>query len=284
VEKKKPSNAKNSGMRRSHASDRATPLRLVHAILGSILTVAGAIKLYELCFEGPDEGPTSWLLMVFAEAEFFGGLWMVGGIDPLRSHPWAVVAFAGFAASSFLQAFAGSCSCGCLGSLSVSPWYALVFDLAAVAVLLRCHPFVDPEAMSSEYPLRLIGLGLIPLIIVAGGWRQSGLVTVAGTAMVGDHPLEDATITFSGVSGGIILHTTKDGNFHLPCVRPGRYTVSRQGRSQVPEPERADRGVTKKPARRSRRQPTHSIPPVVPSSSLWIEISKRCEYNRLLKF
>ena len=154
MEKKRPPNAKNTGMRRSPAPDRHTALRLVHAVLGSVLAVAGTIKLYELAFESRGQGPTSWLLMVYSEAEFLRRPLDGRRVAPLRSHPWAVAAFAGFAASSSVQALAGKCSCGCLGSLSVSPWSVLIFDLAAVALLMRCHPFVDPEAMSSEHPLR----------------------------------------------------------------------------------------------------------------------------------
>ena len=236
----------NRGKRPTRAPEASARLRLVHRFLGVVLIAAGAVKLYDFATETKDESAVSMVFMTFAEAELLGGLWLVAGLDPLKAHPWAVAAFGGFGAISLVQVLAGKCSCGCFGSLTVSPWFALVFDLAAIAALLMCHPFIDVEAMSSDNPGRLIGLALVPLIIAIAGWQQSTLVTVAGTATVGDKPLEEVSLTFHGGSGPLVVRTTEEGEFYLPCVRPGRYTVSRAGVEPVPESEPGARKTVKK--------------------------------------
>jgi hypothetical protein len=271
--------------RRSPAAERTALLRVVHAILGLVLIVAGVIKLYELGFESPEGDSTSLLLMAFSEAELLGGLWMLTGFDLYRTHPWVVALFVGLAATSLVQGLAGKSSCSCLGSLSVNPWYALILNLGAVAALMRYAPPSDWNEMSHFQAVRLVGPGLIALFAGVVGWQQGCLVTVAGKATVGDRPLEEAILTFSGDSGVLVVRTTKEGGFRLPFVRPGRYIVSISDGLSVRKSESSIRGVQKKKSlQRLRRPAARSIPPVLPTSSLWVEISKNAEYNRLLKF
>jgi hypothetical protein len=97
------------------------PLRLVHLFLGTVLIIAGALKLAEFATETKDESATALFIMVFAEAEVIGGLWMAAGINPVASHPWAAAAFGGFAATNLVQGLFGECSRGCFGSDAIGP-------------------------------------------------------------------------------------------------------------------------------------------------------------------
>ncbi len=159
-------------------------------------------------------------LMVFAEAEFLGGLWMLLGLEPERTRRWSAAAFAGLAVASLFQAVAGKCSCGCFGSLPISPWFAWFFDLVAVAALLGSRPLAGLEATVFASPMHLLGMAILVLVVGIGGWGQADLVSVAGTASADGRPLEEATLTFTGESGRIDLVTDYDGRFHLPFVRP----------------------------------------------------------------
>jgi hypothetical protein len=254
VDKRLQHRSKNSAKPGTRHPLPRIPFWLVRGVLGLVLLAAGTLKLYEVAFEAHDDSTSPLSLMVFSEAELLGGIWMVGGFDPERIRRWAVAAFIGLALSSLFQALAGKCSCGCFGSLSVNPWFTLVFDLAAVAALLGSRPPGEPQALFPDYPLHGFGLAAIALLIGVAGWRQADLVTVAGTVMTADgRPLEEATLTFTGASGNIVLRTDYHGNFHMPLVRPGVYAVAAPGRIIAPIPtfkEAAGRVPGKKTAQR----------------------------------
>ena len=168
-----------------------------------------------------------------------------------------MAAFAGLDVSSLFLALTGKCSCGCFGGLPVNPWFDLVFDMATVAAHLVSRPPADLGAVSFAHPLRSLGLGLIPLLVGIAGWRQAGLVTAAATATLEGRPLEQATLTFTGESGMIVLRTDYDGNFRLPLVRPGLYSVSAPasgGTAPIQKTEPVDRWPAKKKMQRSVQQ------------------------------
>jgi uncharacterized membrane protein YphA (DoxX/SURF4 family) len=162
MDKRRPSASKRPGQRPSPSPPRRLPFGLVRLVLGLVLAVAGAMKLYELGFEAQDESTPTLLLMVFAAFEFLGGLGMIFGLDPERTRRWSAAAFAGLALASLFQALAGKCTCGCFGSLSISAWVALVLDLLAVAALLGSRPPADPAMAPFASPMNLLGLGCWP--------------------------------------------------------------------------------------------------------------------------
>lgn len=271
-----------------HGATRATALRRVHRVLGVVMIAAGALKLFQLGFETQDESLEAVFLMVFAEVELLAGIWMVSGMEAERIHPWVVAAFAGFAASNLLRAFAGKCSCGCFGGLSIHPGAVLVFDLAAMAALLVWRPPADTETTPLDRPARLVGLVVLAMVIAVMGWQQADVVTITGTATQGGRPSGEATLTFIGESGKRVVRTNHDGHFRLPSVRRGRYAVALSSGNLVPNSRRElpSRVPNRKnDARRSR--PTHTHPQKPPGSDLpmaWIEISQCSEQDRTIEF
>jgi hypothetical protein len=287
VDKRRPPSPKRPGRAPSPPPPGGIPFWLVRTFLGSVLIAAGAIKFYELNFESYDESTSTLLLLVFAEVELLGGLGMVIGFDPELTRRWSAAAFAGLAISSLFQALAGKCSCACFGSLSINPWLTLVLDLLAVAAILGSRRPAGSEATPLAWAPRLLGPGILALAIGIGGWGQADLVTVAGTATADGHPLEEAALTFTGVSGQIALRTDHDGHFRLPLVRPGQYAVSAPGRvvtRTIEKPEPADKGRGKKEARRSDQR---SGPPPSPGAGepllLWIEVPTCSQSDLLIK-
>lgn len=258
---------------------------LVHLILGLVLIVAGALKLYELAFEAQDESTLTLLLMVLAEAELLGGIWLAGWFDPHRTRWWAAAAFGGLALASLSQGLAGKCSCGCFGSLSMSPWFTLVFDLAAVAALLGLRPVGASEQTFAAAPGHWIGLAAMVFLVGAVGWRQADLVTVAGTATADGRPLEEATLTFTGESGQIVLRTNRDGHFQLRLVRPGLYAVAtpRRVSAPIPSPKKKGRGPATRSMRTSRQQPSPPPPTKGGETLLWIEIPTCSRYDQVIE-
>jgi hypothetical protein len=285
MDKRTPTQSKGPGKKQSAPPRPGLPFwPLVHFVLGLVLVAAGALKLYDLAFEARDES-TPTLLLVLAEAELLGGLWMAGWFDPHRTRWWGAAAFAGLALASLSQGLAGKCSCGCFGSLSISPWITLVFDLAAVAALLGSRPAGASEETFLIAPAHWIGLGAIALLIAIAGWRQADLVNVAGRVMADGRPLEESPLTFTGESGRIELRTDRDGHFRLRLVRPGPYAISTPGRIIAPEPspERRSSGVARRPAGRSRKEPARPRPATSGPDFHWIEIPTCSRYDELIE-
>jgi hypothetical protein len=288
VDQRRPTAAKRPGKGASPPPPKRVPFWLVRLLLGSVLVAAGAIKLYELGFEAQDQSTQTLLLMVFAEFEFLSGLWLLLGLKPEQTRRWTAAAFAGLALASLFQGLAGKCTCGCFGSLPISPWIALFFDLLAVAALLGSRPPAGSDSASFASPMPLVGMAILALVVGIGGWGQADLVSVAGSATADCHPLEEATLTFTGESGRIDLRTDQDGRFRLPFVRPGQYAVSAPGRVVTrpvaqPQPAAKGRGKKKDTRQSERRGPAPNLTGVADPGLLWIEIPKCSQSDLVLK-
>ena len=287
MDKRSPPKSQSPGKNQPRPQRKGLPFwLLVHFLLGLVLIVAGALKLYELGFEAQDESAPTLLLMVLAEIELLGGIWMAAWFDPVRTRWWGAAAFVGLAVSSLFQTIAGKCSCGCFGSFSVNPWLVLVFDLAAVAALLGSGPHADPENEPAALPMRFLGLGSLALIVTVAGWRQADLVSIVGTVTAEGRPLVDAALTFTGGSGKIVLRTDHDGHFRLPLVRPGLYAVSaiESVSTSTPTPEKAGRLPAKRTTQRLQQRPVPARPTTDGEALRWIEIPNCSEYSKLIEF
>ena len=185
------------------------------------------------------------------------------------------------------QALAGRCSCGCFGSLSISPWFVLVFDLLAVAALLGSHSPRGSEAIPPTSSMPLLGQGMITLVVGIGGWGQADLVTVAGRATADGHPLQEITLTFTGNSGKILVCTDPEGRFRLSFVRPGQYSVFATGQviTQLIAERKSDAKVRGKGDKRRPERLT-KIPKPTDANKLpllWIDIPKCSVYHVIIK-
>lgn len=279
MDKRRPPAAKRPGKGAGPPPPERNPFWLVRLFLGSVLVAAGAIKLYELGFESQDQSAPTLLLMVFAEFEFLGGLWLLLGLKPEQTRRWTAAAFAGLALASLFQVVSGKCACGCFGRLSISPWLALLFDLLAVAALLGSRPPVGSESASFASPMSLAGLAMLALVVGIGGWGQADLVSVAGMATADGKPMEESTLTFTGESGRIDVRTDPDGRFRLPFVRPGQYAVFAPGRVVIqpvaqPQPAAKGRGTKKEMRQFERRSQAPNPTGVADPALRWIEIPK----------
>lgn len=97
------------------------------------------------------------------EIELILGLWLVSGVFALASWRVALVCFTGFAGVAIYRVVAGYDSCGCFGKVQVSPIYTMVFDIAAVALLLFFRPTSQRDQHLAFNSVRWMGL-----IVLAG--------------------------------------------------------------------------------------------------------------------
>jgi hypothetical protein len=73
-------------------------------------------------------------------AELLLGLWLASGLKPALAWAAALFCFSVFAGASMAMVLAKQPSCGCFGSLEVSPWITGALDLVVVAVLCLFRP------------------------------------------------------------------------------------------------------------------------------------------------
>ena len=298
-------------------AERAWKLRLLralHAALGLVLVVAGVLKLGASGLGSGQADVLTWLTVAFSTVEVLGGLWLLSGLELEATRPWAVAAFVGFWAVSAFQAVTGKCSCGCLGSLTVSPWLALLFDLAAVVALLRCDPAAEPSGVLSGSPSRVIALASLALFTMGVGGCQQSAVVPEGVATLSGRPLQDAELIVADEpvrstepstdpgkaavpvvpipSFKATVRTDSEGHFRLPTILPGLYSVTLLRRStRMPLPPMAPgrRPLRKMPSNLTARQKRllaesrHVVRGVGPEGdgvTVWLDVSE-CGYRDL---
>lgn len=153
---------------------------LIRSALGAVLLAAAGSKLYGLSVSAvPPIGwfAQPWVQLAAVEWEVVLGLWLVTGVSPRGSWLAAVGTFVAFAGVSGYLGAKGVASCGCLGVIHASPWWAFGIDAAAVALLtVAC-----PREIGKEH--RASGRGAFG--VLAGTAAILILLTAAGIARYG---------------------------------------------------------------------------------------------------
>ena len=107
---------------------------LVSITLGLLLLAAGTADGRELVTSGRDE---DWSLVVRAELEFYGGLWLLCGLFPRWAWRVAVTAFVGIFFCDLMRDFAGYPTRHIWGRVATGSRRVLCGDLIVVLALLR---------------------------------------------------------------------------------------------------------------------------------------------------
>ena len=145
---------------------------IVRVLLGILLLTAAGLKLYGLSASAvPRVGwfAQPWVQLLAAEWELVLGAWLLSGVYPRVSWLAALVTFVTFAGVSGYLGWVGVASCGCLGAIKISPWWACGADVIAVAALAVSRP---REGWSAP-----------PRFNTAGSWAAS--VALVCAALVG---------------------------------------------------------------------------------------------------
>jgi hypothetical protein len=85
-----------------------------------------------------------WFALVLVEAELLVGIWLMSGVARGACRFAAISIFSAFALASLILIVFGAESCGCFGKVAVSPWFALVIDVVALAGILLWQPQSAP--------------------------------------------------------------------------------------------------------------------------------------------
>ncbi|MGH7138921.1 MAG: MauE/DoxX family redox-associated membrane protein, partial [Pirellulales bacterium] len=144
---KRPSGAVTASFRRR--CPLAPPARpvggydVVRITLAIVLITSAALKGYQLTTSPVAETgllTSRWFLIAVVEFEFAFGTWLLAGLFPNQTRCASVASFAAFCAVSLMRALSGEASCGCFGSVAISPWLSGALDVAAVIALCAVTP------------------------------------------------------------------------------------------------------------------------------------------------
>lgn len=145
-----------------------------------LLIAAAALKFYGLGVSAmPRVGwfGQSWVQLAAAEWELVLGLWLLSGAFRMGSWIAAMSTFLTFAGVSGYFGFSGVASCGCLGAVQASPWWAFGIDVAALALLAVARPHDEPSTIRQPIQIGVKWAGGVVVLLCA--------VTLAASAVYG---------------------------------------------------------------------------------------------------
>ncbi len=145
---------------------------IVRVVLGGLLLAAAALKLYGVHVSaiprvGAFANPQIWMPATIWELVL--GVWLLS--EAQRALAWlaAGLTFLTFTGVSAYLGWTGVASCGCLGAVRVSPWYAFGVDVAALALLLLGRPRFDVDVRGALRGTAPIALGTIVILGAVAG-------------------------------------------------------------------------------------------------------------------
>lgn len=144
-------------------------------VLGAVLLLSGLLKTHVFFFPQGEVVPARAMVLLYL-GECIAGVWILAGLFPLITRVIAIFIFVAFLNVSLSKAFAGLTSCGCMGRLSVTPWYAVAFDVVAIGFLW----FVAPRAHNSTFEInrfKIRGFALTSVFLICS--VAAGLVSSA---------------------------------------------------------------------------------------------------------
>lgn len=151
--------------------------RYLASFIGIILLTAAGLKLYGMAVDPVAKvGLLSvpWFQALIVIFELLLGCWLLSGRNSAEAWLVTAVTFSVFAVISGYAAWIGQSSCGCLGRISVSPWYALVFDIAILALLVLSKPNLHAAWESRKVAMCVCGGHFTPCIWHCGNTLVSG--------------------------------------------------------------------------------------------------------------
>ncbi len=138
---------------------------------GITLLAAGLFKGHELTITPAIESSLffpRWIIFSLVPFEIALGLWLLTGLYPKVLRFFALGCFAIFFVVALAQVISGKTSCGCFGKVPVHPWYTLVFDLTAVAIIWRWQPKKKLSLITKLHRCRLVSLFFFFLLVLPG--------------------------------------------------------------------------------------------------------------------
>lgn len=147
----------------------------VHGIpiaLAALLIVSGALKAHQLATEPVAETnllTSKSFLILIIHCEWVLAAWLLAGICRRAAWWTSIGAFSVFATVALTHVVRGDVSCGCFGSLNVSPWVSLAIDVVAISALLVGREALKVDMVGSRFRVATAA-GVLCVLIIPSNW------------------------------------------------------------------------------------------------------------------
>jgi hypothetical protein len=147
---------------------KCSAYRYIAFILGLLLLVTAGLKTQAAFADSPLETgflTNRWGVLAIAEFELFLGAWLLTNFLPWLARGCALASFLCFLGFSIASILAGERSCSCFGNLMVSPWFALMVDVASLSALLAFQPPADTASVTLSSRQRIFMIFIAGLLL-----------------------------------------------------------------------------------------------------------------------
>ena len=113
-------------------------LSIVRVAVGCVLLIPAALKFWALYSSNSTQLPTpvpTWLYILAAQVEVLMGSWFLLGWKPNEARIAGIALFVVFAGAATVLGVLGAETCGCLGHVTIGPWWMFGIDLTVICVL-----------------------------------------------------------------------------------------------------------------------------------------------------
>lgn len=138
-------------------------------IVGGVLLLASALKSHQILTEPAVSSRSP--VVVLIGVEMLVGLALILGTYPWTLRWIALALFAGFFVTSIYKLHSGASSCGCLGSVEITPSLVMVLDLGVLIALWFWKPIPSPQTSSPRLILLLALLSAGGAFLLA--WKEA---------------------------------------------------------------------------------------------------------------
>lgn len=207
--------------------------------LGLVLLVTAGLKAHGLTIDPLAQNSflgSPRLLVATIEIEIILGLWLLSGWWARAGWMATLGFFAILAGVSFYLARVGQASCGCFGTVAVSPWLTAGLDVALLAALLLWRPTSALEIPTVPWIRALIKVGagtVVFLVLIVGTFLFAienpvdAVARLRGESITVEPPVADLGEGYPGETTNFRIEltnrTTKavriiGGTSHCSCV------------------------------------------------------------------
>jgi hypothetical protein len=156
--------------------------RLMPVVVGMFLLAAGAADGHELV----TARNADWPLLIRADLEWLGGVWLLSGRFSRAARIIAVAAWGGLLAHDVARAVAGVAVQPVFGRVIVGTSWAILGDLLIVAGLLGWRASPKPVGWLGSHPVRSAMAGLVAALLgIAIDRSQAGQFPIISTVRAG---------------------------------------------------------------------------------------------------
>jgi hypothetical protein len=149
---------------------------VLRLILGCLLLTAAAFKAHGLAIDPVPQDSylaSPRIIVASIELEIIVGGWLLSGWSSRAARTVAIGFFAILGVTSLYLALEGQSSCGCFGSVSISPWVSLTVNGAAILGLLVFRPpvlVIDESDTGFKATFGMLAGALAFLALIAGAF------------------------------------------------------------------------------------------------------------------